>query len=164
MLTRRAALKGGSAVACVAAAGMVAVPVLAAQRNPDTRVFALIEEHGGAARRIRVAKSRFREVFREALPPHLRDIGFLDMSGQDRDLWYEVVRRPSLQPFFAESRRLNDECKAVVERLGETPASTLEGIHAKFQDATKVGRRGRCLDDEIALSAVDDLARLLGEG
>ena len=58
---------------------------------------------------------------------------------------------------------MEDECRAVVERLAETPASTLAGIHAKFQDAIKVGRRGgRYLNDEIALSAADDVARLVG--
>ncbi len=55
---------------------------------------------------------------------------------------------------------MEDGCKAVVERLTETPARTLEGIHAKFQDAIK---RGRHLDD-ITLSAVDDLGRLVGGG
>ncbi len=64
----------------------------------------------------------------------------------------------------AEEDRLKDGCKAVVERLAETPARTLEGIHAKFQYAIKGGGRDRCLDDDIALSAVDDVARLIGEG
>ncbi len=65
-----------------------------------------------------------------------------------------------MEALFAEKRRLKDECKAVVERLAETPASTLAGIHAKLQAAIGQGRKGRYLDDTIALSAVDDVARL----
>ncbi len=163
MLTRRAALKGGTAVACAAAAGMVAAPALTAQSNPDARVFALIEERAAAAHLVKAAEDRWFEAFQEALPPHLRAVGFRDTSDQDRALFNEVLGRPSIEARWFEKRRLEDECKAVVERLAETPASTLEGIHAKFQDTIKVGWRGRYLHHDIALSAVDDLAHLVGE-
>ena len=162
MLTRRAALKGGTAVACAAAAGMVAAPALAAESNPDARVFALIEERATAAHLVKAAEDRWFEAFQEALPPHLRAVGFRDTSREDRALFNEVLGRPSIEALSAERRRFEDECKAVVERLAETPASTLEGIHAKFQDAIQSGRRGRYLNRDIALSAVDDLARLAG--
>jgi hypothetical protein len=138
--------------------------VLKAQGDPDARVFALIEERAAAAHLVKAAEDRWFEAFQEALPPHLRAIGFRDTSREDRVLFGEVLGRPSIDALSAETQRLEDECKAVVERLAKTPASTLEGIHAKFQDATKVGRRGRYLHhDDIALSAVDDVARLLGE-
>ncbi len=163
-ITRRAALRGGTAVACAAAAGMVAAPVLAAQSNPDARVFALIEEHGAAARLLEAARRRWYEAVQEALPLRLRDDKLSNMRGKDIDLFHEVLERPSITALFAEEDRMKDGCKAVVERLAETPARTLEGIHAKFQDAIKGGGRDRCLDDDIALSAVDDVARLIGEG
>ena len=43
-ITRRAALKGGTAVACAAAAGMVAAPALTAESNPDAQLEALYVE------------------------------------------------------------------------------------------------------------------------
>ena len=46
-VTRRTALKGTGADIAVTAAS---VPMLAAQGNPDARVFALIEERGVAVR------------------------------------------------------------------------------------------------------------------
>ena len=143
---------------------MVAAPVLAAQSSPDARVFALIEEHGCAARAIKVAWDRFRLAAREALPPRLLNTNTLDLSREDQDLFNDILSRPDLKALSNPAQRLEDECKAVVERLAKTPAGTLEGIHAKLQDAIKVGWRGRYLDDDIALSAVDDLARLVGEG
>ena len=163
-ITRRAALRGGTAVACAAAAGMVAAPVLAAQGSPDARVLALIEEHGAAARLSKAAWRRWYKAIQEALPLRLRGDKFSNMSHQDIDLLTEVFKRPGIKALSAEEQRLGDGCKAVVERLAETPARTLEGIHAKFQDAIKGGGRDRCLDDDIALSAVDDLERLVGEG
>jgi hypothetical protein len=143
---------------------MVAAPVLAAQGSPDARVFALIEEHGAAARLLRVADRRWRKAFQEALPLRLRGDKLSSLGRKDIDLFKEVIERPSIKALFAEEKRLKDGCKAVVERLAETPARTLEGIHAKFQDAIKRDGRDRCLDDDIALSAVDDVARLIGEG
>ena len=163
-ITRRAALRGGTAVACAAAAGMVAAPVLAAQGSPDARVLALIEEHGAAARLLKASARRRHKAVQEALPLRFWDDKSSSMSHKDIDLLTEVVRRPSIKALVAEEARLEDGCKAVVERLTETPARTLEGIHAKFQDAIKGGGRDRCLDDDIALSAVDDVARLIGEG
>ncbi len=157
-ITRRAALRGTAAVAAVAAAGMVATPVLAAQSNPDARVFALIEEHGAAARLSKAAWRRWYKAIQEALPPRLRGDKLSTMSHKDLDLFHEIVGRPSIKALSAEEDRLKDGCKAVVERLTETPARTLEGIHAKFQDAIK---RGGHLGD-IAQSAVDDLGRLVG--
>ena len=159
-MTRRAALRGTAAVAAVSAAGMVAAPVLAVQSNPDARVLALIEEHGTAARLSKAAWRRWREVVHEALGPRLQPAKYSDMSPEDRDLFHEILGRHGTTPLSDEAQRLEDECKAVVERLAETPARTLEGIHAKFQDAIK---RGGHLGD-IAQSAVDDLGRLVGEG
>ncbi len=159
-VTRRTALKGTGAVIAVTAAS---VPMLAAQSNPDARVFALIEEHGCAARAIKVAWDRFRLAAREALPPRLLNTNYLDRSREDQDLFSDILSRPGLKALSKPAQRLEDDCKAVVERLAKTPASTLEGIHAKFQDAIKVGWQGRYLKDNIALSAVDDLARLVGE-
>ncbi len=141
-----------------------ATAVLAAQGSPDARVFALIEEHGAAARLLRVAGRRWRKAFQEALPLRLRGDKLSSLGRKDIDLFKEVIERPSIKALFAEEERLKDGCKAVVERLAETPARTLEGIHAKFQYAIKGGGRDRCLDDDIALSAVDDVARLIGEG
>ncbi len=161
MLTRRAALKGGSAVACAAAAGMVAAPVLAPQSNPDARVFALIKERGCAARLIEVARDRWGLAAKNALQPRLWNTEFFDMSREDQDLYFDILSRPDLKALSNQTQRLEDECKSVVKRLAETPASTLEGIHAKLQDAIKTGWRGRYLDDDIALSAVDDLARMV---
>ena len=134
--------------------------MLAAQTNPDARVFVLIEEHGTAARLERAAWRRWYKAVQEALPPRLRGDGFNNASRKDIDLLIEVTERPSIEALSAEEERLEDGCKAVVERLTETPAHTLEGIHAKFQDAIK---RGGHLDD-IAQSAVDDLGRLVGKG
>ncbi len=161
MLTRRAALKGGTAVACAAVAGTVAAPVLAAQSNPDARVFALIEEHGAATRVIEVAWDRWRLAAKNALPPRLLNTNYLDLSREDQDLFSDILSRPDLKALSNPARRLEDECKAVIERPAKTPASTLEGVHAKLQDAIKTGWRGRYLDDDIALSAVDDLARMV---
>ncbi len=151
-------------MACAAAAGMVAAPVLAAQGSPDARVFALIEEHGAAARLLKASGRRWYEAVQEALPLRLRDDKFSSLGHKDIDLLTEALERPSIKDLYAEEERLKDGCKAVVERLAETPARTLEGIHAKFQYAIKGGGRDRCLDDDIALSAVDDVARLIGEG
>ncbi len=139
---------------------MVAAPVLAAQTNPDARVFALIEEHGAAARLLKASRRRRHKAVQEALPLRLRGDKFSNMSHKDINLLIEVTERPSITALSAEEDRLKDGCKAVVERLTETPARTLEGIHAKFQDAIE---RGGHLDD-IAQSAVDDLERLVGEG
>ncbi len=159
-ITRRAALKGTAAVA-VLGAPLVAIPFKATAE--DAEVFALIEEHGCAVRLIKAAEGRWFEAFQEAIPPHLRAIGFRDTSREDRALFNEVLERPSIHALYAETRHLEHGRKVVVERLAETPASTLAGIHAKLQDATRVGRRGRYLHhDDIALSAVDDLARLAG--
>ncbi len=163
-ITRRTALRGGTPVACAAAAGMVAAPVLAAQSNPDARVFALIEEHGAAARLLEASWRRWYEAFQEALPLRLRGDKFALLRHKDFDLFHEILGRPSITALSAEEQRLEDGCKAVVGRLTGTPARTLEGIHAKFQDAIKGGGRDRCLDDDIALSAVDDVARLIGVG
>ena len=74
MLTRRAALKGGTAAACAAAAGMVAVPMLAAQSNPDARVFALIEDRGCVMDRRAVVRRRCYYAIKAALPSHLRSL------------------------------------------------------------------------------------------
>ncbi len=156
-ITRRAALRGGTAVACAAAAGMVAAPVLAAQSNPDARVFALIEEHGAAARLLKASGRRWYEAVQEALPLRFRGDKLSSLGRKDLDLLHEILGRPSITALSAEERRLEDGCKAVVERLTETPARTLEGIHAKFQDAIE---RGGHLGD-IAQSAVDDLGRLV---
>ena len=160
-ITRRAALKGGAAVAAVAAP-LAVIPFRATAE--DAEVFTLIEEHGCAVRLIKAAEGRWYEAFTEALPPHLRAVGFRDTSDKDRALFNEVLERPSIHALYAETRHLEHGRKVVVERLAETPASTLAGIHAKLQDAIRVGQRGRYLDDEIALSAADDLARLVGEG
>ncbi len=86
------------------------------------------------------------------------------LSRSDRALYEEILSRPDLRALSAEVQRLEDECSAVAERLAETPASTLAANHAKHHDSIDVGQRGRYLDNEIALSAVDDLARLVAAG
>ena len=115
--TRRDLLKGTVGSTIIAATGMVAVPMLAAQSNPDAHIFDLIEEHGCAARLIKAANGRLREAFQEALPPRVRAVEYLDLSPKDRGLVLEAMDRPSIQPLYAETRRLKDECRAVVERL-----------------------------------------------
>ncbi len=132
-ITRRAALRGGTAVACAAAAGMVAAPVLAAQGSPDARVLALIEEHGTAARLLEAARRRWHKAIQEALPPRLRGDKIALLRRKDLDLFHEIVGRPSITALSSEERRLEDGCKAVVERLAETPAGTLEGSRRLFQ-------------------------------
>ncbi len=121
-MTRRAALRGTAAVAAVSAAGMVAAPVLATQSNPDARVLALIEEHGTAARLLKAARRRWYKAIQEALPLRLRYDKISNMRGKDFDLLHEIVGRPSIKALSAEEQRLEDGCKAVVERLTETPA------------------------------------------
>ncbi len=161
-ITRRAALKGGAAVAALGAP-LAVIPFRATAE--DAEVFALIEERGRQLEIEHAARIRCGRAARSLMPPELRGVDLFDIFDsrwKEADKAFkEIYERPEIKTLFAETQRQKEICRSLKNRLAETPASTLAGIHAKLQDAIRVGQRGRYLDDEIALSAVDDLARLV---
>ena len=62
----------------------------------------------------------------------------------------------------AERDRRREAWRSLENRLAETPANTLKGIHAKLQASNR--GKGYRFNDDLALSATDDLARLVREG
>ena len=159
-ITRRAALKGTAAVAAVVAP-LAVIPFRATAE--DAKVFALIEERGRQLEIEDAARIRWNRAVRSLTPPELRGVDILDIWApryEEADKAFkEICERPEIKTLFAETRRQEETRRGLEKRLAETPARTLEGIHAKFQDAIE---RGGHLDD-IAQSAVDDLKRLVGE-
>ena len=159
-ITRRAALKGGAAIAALGAP-LAVIPFRATAE--DAEVFALIEKRGRQLEIERAASIRWGKAVRSLTPPELRGVDIFDSRWEEADkAFLEVCERPEIKTLFAEADRQKETRRGLENRLAETPASTLAGIHAKFQDAIRVGQRGRYLDHEIALSAVDDVARLVG--
>ena len=131
MLTRRAALRGGTAVACAAAAGMVAAPVLAVQGSPDARVFALIQERGCQLEIEDAARIRCGKAVRSLMPPELRGVDLFDIFDsrwKEADkVFLEIHERPEIKTLFAETRRQDEICRSLKNRIAETPASPLSG-------------------------------------
>ena len=162
-ITRRAALKGTAAVA-VLGAPLAVIPFRATAE--DAEVFALIEERGRQLEIEHAARIRCGRAARSLMPPELRGVDLFDIFDsrwKEADKAFkEIYERPEIKTLFAETQRQKETGRDLENRLVETPASMLAGIHAKFQDAIKVGQRGRYLNGDIALSAVDDLARLVG--
>ena len=161
MLTRRAALRGGTAVAASAAVGMVAAPAAA----EDGEVFALVEERGRARKLQNVASGRWREAVKSLMPPGLRmtDVFEPGSDGGAMGAYIEIAARPEIKALSAEMGRREDVRQGLSKRLAATPARTLEGIHAKLQASILVGEGGRGINTAIALSGADDLARLIGK-
>ena len=155
-ITRRAALKGTAAVA-VLGAPLAVIPFRATAE--DASVFALIEERGRQLEIEQVARIRWGKAVKSLMPSELQGVDILE-SPEANETFMEICERPEIKTLSAETRRQEETRRGLENRLVETPASTLAGIHAKFQDAIKVGRRGRYLHDGIALSAADDVARL----
>jgi hypothetical protein len=167
-ITRRAALKGTAAVAAVSALGapLAVIPLRATAE--DAEVFALIEKRGCQLKIERAASIRCVKAATSLMPPELRAVDTADSSNprwrEANIVFFEICKRPEIQTLFDERRRQDETCRGLEKRLAETPASTLAGIHAKLQDAIGVGHRGRYLHEKIALSAADDVARLVGQG
>ncbi len=114
-ITRRAALRGGTAVACAAAAGMVAAPVLAAQSNPDARVFALIEKRGHQLEIEHAARIRCGRSVRSLMPPELRGVDLFDIFDsrwkEANKVFMEIHERPEIKTLFAETAPSTDNLK-----------------------------------------------------
>ena len=160
MLSRRAALKGGTAVACVAAAGVVVAAPVAATPD-DGEIYHLIEERGHRFELDRAARHRWRKAVISLLSP---DLQWADISKSSEGLekYFEICGRPEIKALSDERDRRKEAWRGLENRLAETPANTLKGIHAKLQ-ASKRGK-GYRFNDDLARSAADDLARLVKEG
>ena len=98
MLSRRAALKGGTAVACVAVAGTVAAPALTAESNTDAELEALYAEW-------QAADTAETEVFNRADDARLALVYSGDAGGSWPPLLSELlgsISCPRLEDFIGD--------------------------------------------------------------
>ena len=156
-ITRRNALRGGTAVALSTAAGVV----VAAATPDDGEIYRLIEERGHQFKLERAADGRWREAV-EALMPADFQWGPVQTSAKDMEEYFKVCRRPEIEALFDETHRREEAWLGLENRLAETPANTLKGIHAKLQAANRW--EGYRFNNDLTRSATDDLARLVREG
>ena len=153
MLTRRAALKGGTAVACVAAAGMVAAPALTAESNPDVQLKTLYAEWERICQAVRKSYDEVGDAA-EALPnwaskraSQIASYRCILHTNNLPEQNYEAARqhidelttpeyRSACAPLEAAEQYQDDiiEARQTVEaQITDTPARTAAGVLCKLR-------------------------------
>ena len=156
MLSRRAALQGGSAAMAIAAPLAVIPPRTKAE---DGEVLGIAEEWRRELELEWPALTHWDEAISALMPPGLRETLDALRLAEGRAALFEIVKRPEIVALNAEYDRRQEARRGLGNRLVETPATTLSGINAKLQVSMKAGR-----NTAIARSAADDLERLVREG
>ena len=158
MLSRRAALQGGSAAMAIAAP-LAVIPLRT--KAEDGEVFGIVEEWRCELRLERAAEDHWRDAISSHMPADFQWSTALQSFETIKEC-SEISRRPEIEALSAEADRRKEARQGLENRLVATPATTLDGINAKLQASFR--RKGYRLNGDIARSAADDLERLVGEG
>ena len=169
-ISRRDALMGASAAAVVIGAITAPLAIKAAgvkaalASASDARIFTLIEEHDRTFAEMDKAGERLCEAVAERMPPHLL-VPFFDRArGIIRwDAWNAAVEAhdcPEVKALEVVKKRLEGRCRELDDRISQTEATTLEGVHTKMHFAMQSRHRFK---NDIVRSATADLERLAGE-
>ncbi len=154
MLSRRAALQGGSAMAI--AAPLAVIPLRT--KAEDGEVLGIVEEWRCELEFEKSALTRWHEAIQSLMPADFQ-WGTALQSPETIEECLKISLRPETEPLSAEHDRRREARLGLGNRLAETPATTLSGINAKMKVAMTAGR-----NTDIARSAADDLDRLVREG
>ena len=105
MLSRRAALQGGSAAMAIAAT-LAIIPLRT--KAEDGEVFGIVEEWHRELEFEKAALTRLHGAIQSLMPPGLQVILDALQSAEGRAAFWEIVKRPEIEALSAEHDRRQD--------------------------------------------------------
>ncbi len=157
-ISRHDALKRGGTVIAFPGTFAAATATTMFAETSDASILALTEELDQALAEMVKARDRLCEAVTESMPPHLQHVDICK-SREALRATVEAFKYPENAWLITLENKAKERHSKLLDRLSQTEATTLQGVHAKLRISMRPGYR---IGEDIVRSAAADLERLSG--